>query len=398
MADLPSSLPATLPTAAWRDTAKLRQMLAVLDPAGDAARFVGGAVRDTLLGLPVSDIDIATTSRPEVVMDRLKSAGFTVVPTGIAHGTVTAVLKGRPVEITSLRRDVSTDGRRATVAFSDDWREDAARRDFTINALYADPATGEIFDYFGGLDDLRTGQLRFIGSAQQRIREDHLRILRYFRFRARFGDGAADGDAEAAIVALAPTLKGISRERVAMELLAMLALPDPAATFTDMARLGVLAVVLPEASIAPLAALVVAEAKAGVRASAMRRMAALLPPDPAIAEKVAARLRLSNAHKQRLMLAADRQGRIADPFAAAYRMGLEGAVDQLLLHGQDIAALAGWQRPEFPLKGGEIVKRGVAAGPAVAAILQAVERRWIAEGFPDRHRVQALLAAEIAAR
>jgi poly(A) polymerase len=211
------------------------------------ARFVGGAVRDSLLGLPVKDIDMATLLQPRETMRRLKEAGITAIPTGIEHGTITAVLASGPVEITTLRHDVSTDGRRATVEFATDWREDAARRDFTINALYVDPAGGEIFDYFGGLADLAARRVRFIGDARQRIREDHLRILRYFRFQARFGSQPADSEAEAACAELAATLKGLSRERVGMEMMNLLGLPDPAPTVQRMAQLGVLAVVLPEA-------------------------------------------------------------------------------------------------------------------------------------------------------
>ncbi|HEX8055161.1 MAG TPA: CCA tRNA nucleotidyltransferase, partial [Novosphingobium sp.] len=217
-----------LPQAEWTQRAELAELIAAL--GNENARYVGGAVRDTLLGLDVKDIDLATTLLPETVMERLNAAGIRAVPTGIEHGTVTAVLHGGPVEITTLRHDVSTDGRRATVAFAEDWREDAARRDFTINALYADPATGEIFDYFGGLTDLAARRVRFIGDARQRIREDHLRILRYFRFQARFGSEPADAESQTACAELSATLKGLSRERIGMEFLNLLGLTDPAPT------------------------------------------------------------------------------------------------------------------------------------------------------------------------
>ena len=246
-----------LPAAAWAARADLRALVDALGPG--QARYVGGAVRDTLLGVAVKDIDLATPLRPDAVIARLGEAGIRTVPTGIAHGTVTALLAGGPVEITTLRRDVSTDGRHATIAFADDWREDAARRDFTINALYADPLTGAISDWFGGLADLAAGRMRFIGDARQRIAEDHLRILRYFRFQARFGSEPADAEAEGACAALAATLKGLSRERVAMELLNLLALPDPAPTVRRMAELGVLPVILPEAVTDGLPALVAAD-------------------------------------------------------------------------------------------------------------------------------------------
>ena len=373
-------------------------LAALVDALGAGnVRWVGGAVRDTLLGHPVKDIDAASPLTPDEVMARLTAAGIRHVPTGLDHGTVTAVLPGGPVEITTLRKDVSTDGRRATVAFSDDWREDAARRDFTINALYADPHTGEIFDWFGGLADLEARRVRFIGDARERIREDHLRILRYYRFHARFG-ATIDKEAEKACVELAPMLKGLSRERVGWELLALLALPDPVDTVRRMHESGVLDVVLPEAAgqaTSALAALVQAENAAGIAPSAIRRLAALLPAAPRHAEPVAARLRLSAAQKKRLITAAERSAAPGDPRALAYRLGREAALDRLLLAGAGTAPLEGWEIPALPLKGGEIVARGVAAGPEVARILHAVEDRWIAEGFPARARVEALLEEEL---
>lgn len=383
----------TLPAAEWLQ----RPDLAVLVKALGAknARYVGGAVRDTLLGIAVKDVDIATPLEPQEVMRRLKAHSISVVPTGIEHGTVTAVLKGGPVEITTLRHDVSTDGRRATVAFAQDWQDDAARRDFTINALYADPETLEVFDWFGGLEDLATRRLRFIGDARQRIREDHLRILRYFRFQARFGSQPADHEAESAVSELAATLKGLSRERVGMEMMNLLGLPDPAPTTARMAALGVLPVVLPEADVAALAALVAQEQAQAIEPDALRRLAALLPADVPLAESVASRFRLSGAQKKRLALAAGRDGAEADPRALAYRLGVEAALDRLLLTGQSISALRGWQVPVFPLKGSDIVARGVKAGPEVARVLRAVESRWIEAGFADAE-VPAMLDAELA--
>ncbi|WP_374280338.1 CCA tRNA nucleotidyltransferase [Novosphingobium sp.] len=380
--------------APWMERTDLHALVAALGPGN--ARYVGGAVRDTLLDLPVKDIDMATLLPPAEVIARLDAAGIRNVPTGLEHGTVTAVLPGGPVEITTLRRDVSTDGRRATVAFSTDWRDDAARRDFTINALFADPASGELFDWFGGRDDLAERRLRFIGDARQRIREDHLRILRYFRFQARFGGTPADAEAESACAELAPTLKGLSRERVGMEMMNLLGLPDPAPTVARMAQLGVLAVVLPEADPAPLAALVAAEAREQAAPDALRRLAALLPANVPLAEAVASRFRLSGAQKKRLAAAAARSETPGDARALAYRLGREAALDRLLLAGASIAALAGWDIPAFPLKGGEIVARGVHAGPEVARVLQAVEARWIAAGFPDAAATSAILDAVLA--
>ena len=385
-------MPETLPAASWTRRADLADLVAALGPGN--ARYVGGAVRDTLLGLEAKDVDIATPLEPAEVIARLDAAGVRSVPTGLKHGTVTAIREHGNVEVTTLRRDVATDGRRAEVAFSHDWREDAARRDFTINALYADPLSLELFDGFGGLDDLRARRVRFIGDARQRIREDHLRILRYFRFQARFGSSPADAEAESACAELAPSLKGLSRERVGWEVLNLLALPDPAPTVARMAELGVLPVILPEADPAALAALVAAERAQDVEPDPLRRLAALLPADPALAEQVAARLRLSVAQRKRLALAARRER--GEPRALAYRFGRDAAIDAVLLSGGRVAPLDGWDPPTFPLKGGAIVARGVAAGPEVARILQAVEARWIAEGFPDEARVNALLDEQLA--
>ena len=385
----------TLPQADWLQRPDLATLIAALGPA--QARYVGGAVRDTLLGLPVKDIDIATPLEPAEVMRRLKSAGITVVPTGIDHGTVTAALKHGPVEITTLRHDVSTDGRRATVAFAHDWQDDAARRDFTINALYADPETLEVFDYFGGLDDLAARRLRFIGDARQRIREDHLRILRYFRFQARFGSQPADQEAEEACSELAATLKGLSRERIGMEMMNLLGLPNPAPTVARMDQLGVLPVVLPEAQVPVLEALVQHEQTENVQPDALRRLAALLPASVPLAEQVASRFRLSGTQKKRLALAAARDDDAeVDARALAYRLGRDAALDRLLLAGASTAPLHDWEIPVLPLKGGDIVARGVKAGPEVARVLRAVEARWIAEGFPDEGRVGALLDQELA--
>ena len=383
-----------LPPADWTGREGLARLVEAL--GADDIRWVGGAVRDTLLGVPVNDVDCATVLLPGEVIERCRKSGIRTVPTGIAHGTVTAILPDGPVEITTLRRDIATDGRHATVAFADDWFEDAARRDFTINALYADPGTLEVHDWFGGLADLAARRVRFIGEPEERIREDHLRILRYFRFQARFG-AEPDSAALRACEALAHTLKGISRERVASELLAILALPDPAPTIDLMARTGVLSVVLPEAREPQRDALRALVALDETLPHPLRRLAALLPPVPALAEAVAARLRLSKAQRARLACSASRTVDDTDrPRALAYEVGVDCARDRLLLNGRDAGALTGWAPPRFPLKGGRIVAMGIAAGPQVAAIMQAVERRWIDEGFPGDPRIDQLLAEEIA--
>ena len=384
-----------LPQADWTGREGLARLVEALG-AGNL-RWVGGAVRDTLLGKPVKDIDAATPLEPTEVIARLDEARIRNVPTGIDHGTVTAILPGGTVEVTTLRRDVSTDGRRATVAYATEWRDDAARRDFTINALYVDPASLELFDYFDGLEDLKHRRVRFIGDPRERIREDHLRILRYYRFQARFGCHL-DEAAEEACAELAPTLKGLSRERVGWELQTLLAVDDPTSTVVRMFRKGVLGVVLPETGedqIMAFEKLVEAEFEADVGPSPIRRLAALLPADPEAVGQVAARLRLSAAQKKRLVTAAARNGDPGDPRALAYRLGRDSAIDRLLLAGADTAPLNGWDIPELPLKGGEIVGRGVAAGPEVARILRTVENRWIEEGFPARNRVEAMLDEEL---
>ncbi|MXP13553.1 CCA tRNA nucleotidyltransferase [Altererythrobacter confluentis] len=386
-----------LPAAQWTQRADLAELVAAL--GADNVRWVGGAVRDTVLGVDVHDIDAATPLEPQDVINRLEAIGVRTIPTGIDHGTITAIVSGSNVEITTLRHDVSTDGRRATVKYASDWRDDASRRDFTINALYAHPESLEISDYFGGLDDLENRRVRFIGDARQRIREDHLRILRYFRFQTRFGS-QLDEDAESACADLAETLKGLSRERVGWELQNLLALPDPSETVARMHKLHVLQVVLPETGkheIAQLAKLIAAEKAAGLEPDAMRRLAALLPALPPIAAAVTTRLRLSRSQRSRLSCVAGRDMRDSEnPQALVYREGKDCAIDRLLLTGADPSVIMGWDAPDLPLKGGEIVRRGVAAGPAVARILHAVETRWLEEGFPDKARVSTILDEELA--
>ena len=386
----------SLSDADWPRRDGLRALTGAL--GADNIRWVGGAVRDTLIGMPVHDVDCATLHTPDSVIDLCAKAGIRTVPTGIDHGTVTAVMDDGPVEVTTLRRDVATDGRRATITFADRWEDDAARRDFTINALYAHPETLEVSDYFGGLDDLAVRRLRFIGDARERIAEDHLRILRYFRFQARFG-ADLDAEAEEACADLADTLKGLSRERIASEVIGLLSLPDPHSTVARMREHGVLGVILPEstaAHVAGLAKLIKQEAAQGFAPDALRRLAALLPPSPDVSEAVAVRLRLSRAQRARLKSAAERLSEdAADTRGLAYRIGVGGAADRLLLMGQDARAIAQWDPPQFPLKGGVIVERGVAAGPDVARILRTVERRWVDEGFPDMSRIEQLLTEEL---
>lgn len=371
----------TLPPTDWRARAGLDALIDALG-GGDHARFVGGAVRDALIGLPVADLDIATRHDPEDVVNRLHRAGIKAVPTGLAHGTITAVIDSGPVEVTTLRRDVSTDGRHAVVAFTDDWREDAARRDFTMNALYADPDTGEVFDYFGGLADLEARRIRFIGDPRRRIAEDHLRILRFFRFLARFGD-APDDDGLNACTDRANDLMALSRERIRDELLKLLVARDAVRVVRLMYDRGIFRPVLPEVAepgIKRLAALVDAEHAQAIAADPIRRLAALIGHDAAV--EVGARLKLSNIERRRLEAAGLGAGH-EGAAALAYRVGIDGARDRLLLAGQDARFPDGWTPRRLPVSGGTIVARGVGKGPDVARTLRLIEDRWIAAGFPD---------------
>lgn len=391
----------TLDAAKWRARPGMERLLDALGASKGLTRYVGGAVRDELLELAVNDIDLATRLRPREVVERLEAAKIKAVPTGIEHGTITAIVAGQPVEVTTLRRDVATDGRRATIAYTDDWQEDAARRDFTINALSADPVSGEVFDYFGGLADLRERCVRFIGAPLERIAEDHLRILRFFRFHARFGHGAPDVEALDACTARANDLMALSRERIADELLKLLGLPDPAPTVAIMLDRGILAPVLPEIAagrLPRLDALIAAERSAGLAPDALRRLAALLPTDSALGEQIAARLKLSNKARKRVGCAL--AGDVAEPpRALAYRNGPECAADRLLLSGRpdEAAAIATWTPPKLPIAGGALIARGLAKGPVVARTLKRIERRWVERGFPDGEAFERIVTEEVAA-
>jgi poly(A) polymerase len=349
------------------------------------ARVVGGAVRDVLAGRVVGEVDLATPRTPEQVTEALTAAGMRAVPTGLDHGTVTALLDGRGFEVTTLRRDVETDGRHAVVAFTDSWRADAARRDFTINAMSLTRA-GEVFDYFGGVGDLRAGILRFVGDPATRIAEDYLRILRYFRFFARYSSRPADPAALDAIRAGVPGLAGLSVERVWSELTRILAAPDPRAAIGLMEQLGVLAAVLPEgADASRLARLIEADAPV----DPLLRLAALLTGDPAA---LAARLRLSVAERDRL--AALRAGTVARPSDddATLRRLLADEARQVLVDRTWLAGSGGpeWAalrarlavipRPVFPLEGRDVLALGEPEGPRVGALLRAVRQWWLDGG------------------
>ena len=388
----------TLPDNSWAKSAELQPLVAAL--GADNMRWVGGCVRDTLLGKTPADIDCATTHRPETVMELCKKASIRVIPTAIEYGTVVAILECGPIEITTLRRDVSTDGRGAIIAYADSWAEDAARRDFTINALYAHPKTLEIDDFFGGIADLEAKRVRFIGNAQERILEDHIRILRYFRFQSRFAGSAEECTLEVCSK-LAHLLENISVERIVKDLTKILELDNADCAIKMMEDTGVLPIILPEAATGAserLRGLVAQEAYQNAEPDSTRRLAALIVPDGTIAKNASERLKLSKNQGKRLALAAERSpSDQEDPFAAAYRYGYESACDRLLLSGFSTAPLDEWTIPKFPLSGGEIIALGMPAGPQISQIMKLIENRWIAEGFPNQNRVFKMAAEEILA-
>ena len=383
----------------WMSSPKTRAVVDALAAGGVGVRFVGGCVRDAVIGRKISDIDLATDAPPARVMELLETAGLKVVPTGLAHGTVTAVSGGAPYEITTLRHDVETDGRRAVVAFTDDWEADAARRDFTMNALSLEPG-GLLHDPFGGIQDLRAGRVRFVGDARQRLREDVLRLLRYFRFFAHYGRPPPDGDALAACREMAHLLLRLSAERVRVELLKLLAAPDPAPVVRLMRDEGVLDHFLAQATaIDRLDRMVAIEVGLGL-CDPLRRLAALLPVDGDTARHLAQGLRLSNSERDRLVAMAapafDLSPALDDPARrrALYAVGAELWPDLVLAawaDGQDgpedgnwralFEEARGWERPEFPLTGRDVKKLGVKEGAEVGKLLRAVEAWWIEGDF-----------------
>ena len=395
----------------WMAAEPTRAVIRALTAAGDEARFVGGCVRDAVLGRAVHDVDIATPVPPGRVVRLLEAAGLRALPTGLDHGTVTAVTGGRHFEITTLRRDVETDGRHAKVAFTDDWAADAARRDFTINALYCDP-DGTLFDPVGGLADLRRGRVRFVGDPDRRIAEDGLRILRFFRFYAHYGRPPIDGAGLAACRDRAGMLDRLSGERVRDELLRLLAAPEPGPVAALMAEAGVLARVLPEAGDERrLAALAAIEAELGER-DPLRRLAALLATDGPGAARSAARLRLANRDRDRLVaLAEPTEPPIApdmgdrDRRRALYRWGVGLFRDRVLLawaaerspdtagYRRLLRAADEWRRPELPVRGADVVALGIPPGPEVGRLLARLEGWWEAGDYrADRAAALAELA------
>ena len=388
----------------WMVEPATRAVLGALSAGGVEVRFVGGSVRDALLGRPIGDIDIATPASPERVIDLLEKSGIKVVPTGLAHGTVTAVVPPRHFEITTLRRDVETYGRRARVAFDADWAADAARRDFTINAIFLAP-DGRIDDPVGGLADLRARRVRFVGDPAIRIAEDLLRLLRYYRFEARFGTGIGDPQARAACRTAAHLLPTLSRERIAQELIKLLDTPDPIAVLRMMQEDGVLAVVLPEAHrLDRLRRLIAIE----LGPDPLRRLAALIEVDGEGAVALAARLRFSNAWRDRMQDLSppwplDPQGDVRAQRRALYWLGVERYRDLALLlaaEGEvsrsrlvELLDLArAWTPPVFPLAGCDVTALGIPAGERVGRLLAAARDWWEASDFtPDRAACLAYL-------
>jgi poly(A) polymerase len=400
---------AQLGDAPWLRHGEVARLLAALGCDGEEARVVGGAVRNALLRLAVDEIDVATTAVPEEVVRRVEGAGWKAIPTGIDHGTVTVVIDGKPFEVTTLRQDVETYGRKAKVAFGRDWRIDAERRDFTINALSVS-AEGRIFDYVGGVADIAARRVRFIGEPETRIAEDYLRILRFFRFHAWYGKDHPDVAGLHACILARAGLETLSRERVRMELLELLLAPRATPTLAVMAETGILGTVLGGVPLlASFENVVKAEAEMGFSADAVRRLGALAVTVKEDGERLAQRLRLSNAEAERLV-ALEHWWRVS-PAAGAqparallYHLRPQSFTDRVLIGWSRSTAGAAdggwhelanlpqrWTASKFPLKAADFIDRGVAAGPALGAAMRSAEQAWIAANFPaDRGALDAI--------
>ena len=405
--------PPSLKDAAWLQQPETKRVFAALADPGIETRAVGGAVRNTLLGLPVNEVDLATTALPEKVIALARGADLKAVPTGIEHGTVTVVADGVPFEVTTLRRDVETFGRHAVVAFTEDWKEDARRRDFTLNALYAG-SDGELFDPLGGYADLVAGRVRFIGDAEARIKEDYLRILRFFRFNAYYGKGPLDAEGLAACVRLRAGLDQLSAERVAGELRKLLVAPQAVRDVEALFDYGLLTQLLGGVPrLMRFARLVAAEEALGLAPDAALRLAALAVFVKEDAERLAARLRLSNNELAVLALGADDHAaaELPDELAAKralYRLGPCSFEAHVLLASADagippddqnwrraLRLADRWDVPEFPLRGPDIMALGEVKGPAIGEILRQIEAEWVAGGFAASREALLARAAEL---
>jgi len=388
--------------AAWLEESPLVDLLIMLDRDGEEARVVGGAVRNSLLGEPVREIDVATTALPPEVIRRAQAAGFKAIPTGIEHGTVTVVADGQPFEVTTLREDVETYGRHAKVMFGRDWRRDAERRDFTMNALSAS-RDGTVHDYVGGVADIAAGRVRFIGNAATRIAEDYLRILRFFRFHAAYGVGAPDPEGVAACIGGRAGLDRLSRERVRMELIKLVSARHAVPALAAMTEAGLLDRVLGGVPLlASCANLIKLEGVLALAPDPVRRLGALAVFVPEDAERLRGRLRLTNAECERLESIGDRWWHLARAAgeragrALLYRLGPERFVDRVLvgwsrspdgIADQRWHALATlpsrWNAPTLPIKAADLIARGVPKGPRLGLALRAAEEAWIAADFPS---------------
>jgi poly(A) polymerase len=407
------SISRRLPDAAWLSSGPLAQILAVLDRAGEEARVVGGAVRNCLLGETHGDVDIATTALPDEVMARARAAGFKPVPTGLDHGTVTVIVDGTPFEVTTLRADIETFGRKAKVAFGRSWKVDAERRDFTMNALSVTPS-GELHDYVGGLADLDARVVRFIGDPRRRIAEDYLRILRFFRFQAGYGRGAPDPAGLEAAIAARDGLSTLSRERVRMEMVKLLVAPGAAETLTVMADAGLLGIVLGGVPLIPdFAKLAALEAATATEPDWTRRLGALATLVEEDGERLWQRLRLTNGEHDTLLALAGGWRTLTPAIGEAkarellYRLRPAVYLDRVLVawarssanvddpHWHELASLPKrWPLPVFPIKSKAFASRGIAQGPQLGAALKAAEAAWIAAGFPtDRAQIEAIADA-----
>jgi poly(A) polymerase len=394
---------------AWLNAPETR---AVMTALGNA-RFVGGCVRNALLGAPVDDIDIATPFPPDEVARRVQEAGLRAVDTGVEHGTVTVISNSRPYEVTTLRRDVTTDGRRAVVAFTEDWAEDAARRDFTMNALYAD-ADGRVHDHVHGLADLKARRVRFIGEASQRIAEDYLRVLRFFRIHAWYGQGALDATGLSACAAAKGRLTSLSGERIQKEMLKLFAARDPLPAVTAMLHAGIIQELVPGTlSEHRFRSLCQVDQAQGFGPDGLLRLGALLGNrDQAIV--IASRWRLSNDHRDRLVAMFSSEPAVREDMtdkdfgAVLYRAGKDAVIDHIRLAwaaagatGDWLRLLAtarDWTRPTFPLSGADIMSAGVPQGPKVGRVMSDVEQWWIDGGFvADRQAVLGKMRSVIAA-
>jgi poly(A) polymerase len=405
-----------LQDAPWLTSGPTARVLGLLNDGGEEARAVGGAVRNALLDIPVGEVDIATTALPDEVIRRARAAGIKSVPTGIEHGTVTLVIDGQPFEVTTLREDTETFGRKAKVSFGRDWINDAKRRDFTINALSVGP-DGVVHDYVGGLDDIADRRVRFIGDAAQRIEEDYLRILRFFRIHAAFGAGEVDRAGYLACIASRAGLALLSAERVRMELLKLLVADGAVSAITAMADGGLALPILGSvAYTSTFAAMIVAERALSLKPDPMRRLAALAVAVTEDARRLASRLKLSNNEAKALDSMGHRWWRLAGMDEARarrrlYRLGEERYRDRLLLgwaRAGCAADPAPWiefarlpQRfspPKFPLRAADFIARGVAEGPSLGHVLTLAEDAWLAADFPLDQAALASIADQAVSR